>query len=151
LSQLYRQCFLQESLSLLYFISQVDPNICWRAGFQDMDLGAPHNDRRSYKALRERDISMPAPLQSELPSRGLRCPWIGQQRTSRENEQRETREVVLRQSSVRKTGLQLPINALKHIPTRHQHSQVERHRGAGGQYEPEPPLENHTPTATVMR
>jgi hypothetical protein len=110
----------------------------------------PHNDRRSYKALRERDISMPAPLQSELPSRGLRCPWIGQQRTSRENEQRETREVVLRQSSVRKTGLQLPINALKHIPTRHQHSQVERHRGAGGQYEPEPPLEHHTPTATVM-
>jgi hypothetical protein len=97
---------------------------------------------------------MPAPLQLELPSARsqVSLDWAAKHLPNPERiEKRETREVVLRQSSVQKNGLQSPINALKHIPTRHQHSQVERHRGAGGQYEPEPPLENHTPTATVMR
>lgn len=103
------QAMLPARISLMYCIlyPRWTPIYVGGPGSRTWTSEHPHNDRRSYKALRERDISMPAPLQSELPSRGLRCPWIiGQQRTSRENEQRETREVVLRQSSVRKTGHQ---------------------------------------------
>jgi hypothetical protein len=125
------QAMLPARISLMYCIlyPRWTPIYVGGPGSRTWTSEHPHNDRRSYKALRERDISMPAPCNRNCQAEvsgvlGL----LG----SKGPPERTSSVRLVRSHSDRVACGRLAINALKHIPTRHQHSQVERHRGRWG-------------------